>query len=53
MTRPFSRSLVECVSIDAQSGSEALGLIALELDIVIADFAMPEMNGLELAITTC
>jgi CheY-like chemotaxis protein len=38
-------------AIAAESGGEALRLIASEpdFDLVLADFAMPEMNGVELA----
>jgi CheY-like chemotaxis protein len=38
-------------AVPAQSGSEALRLMesGLELNLVLADFAMPEMTGLELA----
>jgi DNA-binding NtrC family response regulator len=37
--------------VPAESGKEALGLIAsgIEIDVVLADFAMPAMNGVELA----
>jgi CheY-like chemotaxis protein len=37
-------------AIRAESGREALRLIAseLEIDLVLADFAMPEMSGVEL-----
>jgi CheY-like chemotaxis protein len=40
-------------AVPAVSGAEALALIAsgLEIDLVLADFAMPEMNGSELATT--
>ena len=40
-------------AVPAASGAEALALIAsgLEIDLVLADFAMPEMNGSELATT--
>jgi CheY-like chemotaxis protein len=38
-------------TIPAASGREALQLIAsgLKIDLVLADFAMPEMTGVELA----
>jgi CheY-like chemotaxis protein len=38
-------------AVPAKSGEEALRLIAskLEIDLVLADFAMPEMSGIELA----
>ena len=41
------------VTIPAASGREALQLIAsgLKIDLVLADFAMPEMTGVELAKT--
>jgi hypothetical protein len=40
-------------AVPAASGGEALRLIAsgLEIDLVLADFAMPEMTGVELAET--
>jgi CheY-like chemotaxis protein len=40
-------------TVPAPSGQEALRLIASgrQIDLVLADFAMPEMNGLELAKT--
>jgi CheY-like chemotaxis protein len=39
----------------AESGGEALRLIATEPEIglVLADFAMPEMNGVELTQAVC
>jgi CheY-like chemotaxis protein len=39
--------------VPAASGGEALALIAsgLEIDLVLADFAIPEMTGVELAET--
>ena len=39
------------VTVSAVSGKEALRLIAsgVEIDLVLADFAMPEMTGVELA----
>jgi CheY-like chemotaxis protein len=39
------------VAVPAASGEEALRLIAdgLEIELVLADFAMPEMTGVELA----
>jgi CheY-like chemotaxis protein len=39
--------------VPAASGGEALALIAsgLDIDLVLADFAMPEMTGVELAET--
>jgi CheY-like chemotaxis protein len=40
-------------AVPAASGREALRLIAngLEIDLVLADFAMPEMTGVDLAKT--
>jgi DNA-binding NtrC family response regulator len=38
-------------AVPAESGDKALGLIAsgMEIDLILADVAMPEMNGVELA----
>jgi YesN/AraC family two-component response regulator len=38
-------------AVPAESGRDALRLIAseLEIDVVLADFAMPKMNGAQLA----
>jgi CheY-like chemotaxis protein len=53
--RPASDYLVlsDSPPVPAASGKEALQLIAagLAIDLVLADFAMPEMNGRELAKT--
>jgi CheY-like chemotaxis protein len=50
---PFLRMLdfLGFAGVPAESGGEALRLIATKPDIglVLADFAMPEMNGVELA----
>jgi PAS domain S-box-containing protein len=42
-------------AVSAESGSEALRLLASnqEIDLVLADFAMPEMSGGELAKAIC
>jgi PAS domain S-box-containing protein len=55
--KPVLRSTVKllsslgCAAVQAESGSEAFRMIAsgLDVDLVLADFAMPGMNGAELA----
>jgi CheY-like chemotaxis protein len=48
--KPPTLDFLGYAAVPAESGGEALRLIAseLEIDLVLADFAMPEMNGVEL-----